>query len=271
MKKRSLYLFPLMAAIGFIVLCPSRHFTAMAADEVHIDGSAQMYEAFIDEGTKSFVKDTGVKAVAEQHTSTAGIRSLADGKCTIAAVARKLKPMEKDSIPGVSETLVAKDALAVYVNKGNSVSNLTLAQVQDIFAGKIKNWQEVGGPQLPIQVVIPSVKTTCCVNFQEMVMGKRQFADNCQVGNIASDTLKMVVNTPGAVSFISCGALADQPKYKMLNVNSLKPGESGYHITQEFYLDTKGQPAGDAKRYIDYFISGKGRDLIKSNKMFPPK
>jgi phosphate transport system substrate-binding protein len=271
MQKHRSLLFPLIVAISCTGIWLTMNSRASAADEVHIDGSAQMYEAFIDDGTKNFIKDTGVKAVAEQHTSTAGVRSLADGKCTIAAVARKLKPMEKDSIPGVVETLVARDALAVYINKGNPVSNLSLAQVQDIFAGKIKNWNEVGGPSLPIQVVIPSIKTTCCVNFQEMVMVKRQFADSCQVGAIASDTLKIVVNTPGAVSFISCGALVDQPRYKMVSINNLKPGETGYHITQEFFLDTKGQPAGDIKRYVDYFLSGKGRDLIKKNSMFPPK
>lgn len=245
--------------------------SAYGAEGVHIDGSAQMFEAFIDEGTKSFTKDTGVPAVAEQHTSTIGIRSLADGKCTIAAVARKLKPLEKDAIPGVVETLVAKDALAVYVNKSNAVSNLSLAQVQDIFSGKIKNWKDVGGPALPIQVVIPSTKTACCQNFQELVMAKRQFADTSQIGAIASDTLKMVVSNPGAVAFISYGAVIDQPRYKILTLDNIAPGKPGYHLTQEFYLDTKGQPSGDIRRYMDYFLSGKGRDILKKNGMFPPQ
>lgn len=268
MKTLFSYLIMVIAGMGLFSLTYGR---ACAAEEIRIDGSAQMYEAFIDEGTKAFSKDTGMKAQAEQHTSTAGIRALADGKCAIATVARKLKPMEKDSIPGVVETLVAKDALAVYVNTSNPVSNLSLAQVQDIFAGKIKNWKEVGGPALPVQVVIPSIKTACCQNFQELVMAKRQFADNCQIGAIASDTLKMVMNTPGAVSFISYGAVIDQPKYKILSLDNITPGKPGYHITQEFYLVTKGQPSGDIKRYIDFYLSGKGHELLKKNGMFPPK
>jgi phosphate transport system substrate-binding protein len=40
----------------------------------------------------------------------------------------------------------------VYVNADNPVKELSLEQLEKIFTGKIKNWQEVGGPNAPIVV-----------------------------------------------------------------------------------------------------------------------
>src|ERR1700743_654903 len=49
-----------------------------------------------------------------------------------------------------TEYKVALDGLSVYVNADNSLKELTVAQVGDIFTGKIKNWKDVGGPDAPI-------------------------------------------------------------------------------------------------------------------------
>ena len=46
---------------------------------------------------------------------------------------------------------VAIDGLAVVVHPSLNIPGLTVTQFEDIFAGKISNWQEVGGPNLKIQ------------------------------------------------------------------------------------------------------------------------
>jgi phosphate transport system substrate-binding protein len=40
----------------------------------------------------------------------------------------------------LKETVIARDGIAVIVNKNNPCSNLLLEDVRDIFAGKIRNW-----------------------------------------------------------------------------------------------------------------------------------
>ena len=54
---------------------------------------------------------------------------------------RALKKSEIDA--GVKATVIATDGIAVIVNKGSKVDNLTKAQVADIFMGKVTTWDKL--------------------------------------------------------------------------------------------------------------------------------
>ena len=252
-----------IAIAGIMVPAP-----AVAGAGVHVDGSAQMYTAFIKQGTKAFVA-TGVEATAEQHTSGLGVKALIKGTCNVAAVARKLKLVEKSKDKTLVATLVAKDALSIYVDKANPVSDISLGDLQKIFSGQILDWQDVGGGSGAIQVVIPETKTTCNKNFRKAVMESLGFARSSLITQIASDTLAIVTGNPMAISFFSYGAVVTRPELKALKINGKNPGDAGYPIIQELYFVTKGQPAGDIKTYIDYFLTGAGKAIIEKNGMFP--
>jgi phosphate transport system substrate-binding protein len=45
---------------------------------------------------------------------------------------------------------VALDAFVLILNVNNSVDNLTIEQIREIYTGNITNWQEVGEPNAPI-------------------------------------------------------------------------------------------------------------------------
>src|SRR5688572_22353129 len=82
--------------------------------------------------------------------SGTGIAALINGTTEICQSSRPIKPEEKESVKANrnAETIeipVAIDALAVYVNKQNKVDRLNMAQLKDIFQGKITNWKDVGG------------------------------------------------------------------------------------------------------------------------------
>lgn len=253
-----------MALAGIIGTAPMA-----AAAGVHVDGSAQMYAAFIKEGTEAFVKDTGVKAIAEQNTSEAGVKAIMKETCNVGAVARKLRLVEKSQDKTLVETLVAKDAISVYVDKANPVSEVSLGDLQKIFSGQITGWQDVGGASGTIQVAIPQTKTACNKNFRKAVMGDLGFAKSSVITEVASGTLAKVQGNPMAISFISYGAVVTRPDLKALKVGGKVPGDAEYPIIQELYFVTKGQPSGDIKSYIDYFLTGAGKGIIQKNGMFP--
>ena len=50
----------------------------------------------------------------------------------------------------LNEITVALEAIVVIVNPQLDIDGLTLAQLRDIYIGKIRNWKQVGGPDLPI-------------------------------------------------------------------------------------------------------------------------
>lgn len=90
--------------------------------------------------------------------SGTGIAALINGTTNIAQSSREMKPEEKEEVlkstgKEVKEFKVGLDALAVILHPANSVSELSIDQLSDIFTGKVKNWKEVGGFDEPILVL----------------------------------------------------------------------------------------------------------------------
>lgn len=89
------------------------------------------------EGYKKY--NPGFNADIQATGSSAGITAVQDGACDLGMSSRELKDSEKD----LQKDVIAKDGVAVIVNKDNKVDNLTLENIKDIFTGKVTNWDEV--------------------------------------------------------------------------------------------------------------------------------
>ena len=77
---------------------------------------------------------------------------MASGKLDVGGLCCKPKEEEITKL-GFKIFPLAYDALVIIVNNANPITNLTMQQVRDIFAGKIKNWKEVGGQDRLIKLV----------------------------------------------------------------------------------------------------------------------
>ena len=75
-----------------------------------------------------------VEIEVQQSDSTTGMTSAIDGLCDIGMVSRDLK--DSETAAGLTATVIAKDGIAVIVNKDSKVDELTSAQVKDIYTGK---------------------------------------------------------------------------------------------------------------------------------------
>ncbi len=83
-----------------------------------------------------------------------GISRLISGKLSFAHSDRPLTEAElktsKDKGLRLEVIPVALDGIAVYVNPSTQIKSLTVANLQDIYGGKVTNWQELGGASLAI-------------------------------------------------------------------------------------------------------------------------
>lgn len=75
----------------------------------------------------------------QESDSTTGVNSAIEGTCDIGMASRDLKDEEK----GVKATAIAKDGIAVIVNNNNTIDDLTVDQIKDIFTGAITTWADV--------------------------------------------------------------------------------------------------------------------------------
>ncbi|MCF2641823.1 substrate-binding domain-containing protein [Roseburia hominis] len=85
--------------------------------------------------------NTGAEIEIQESDSTTGMTAAMDGTCDIGMASRELKDTELDG--GLTPTVIAKDGIAVIVNKNNPIEELTKDQVNSIFRGDVTTWEEV--------------------------------------------------------------------------------------------------------------------------------
>ena len=82
-----------------------------------------------------------VEIEIQTSDSTTGMQNTIDGICDIGMASRELKDTEIDG--GLTATVIAKDGIAIIVNKNNPTEDLTKDQVNSIFRGEVTTWDEV--------------------------------------------------------------------------------------------------------------------------------
>lgn len=87
----------------------------------------------------------------QAFSTISGIDAVIDGKADIAGSARAMNEARESERQLIFQP-VALDAIVVVTHPRNPVSNITLAQLRQIYLGRIKNWQELGGADAPINL-----------------------------------------------------------------------------------------------------------------------
>jgi len=229
--------------------------------------SNQVYAAFSKENIEAFTKSTGIQVAVKTASSGSCLYSLGRGFCEIASSARKL--YSRHEIYGYSEFPFCKDPIAVIAKKNCGVESITEEQLEDIFAGEITNWKDVGGNDIPIMVVVPEPDTAAHKNFRRQVMKTKEIEYEFMAHN-STMVLEAIEYFPcGSVSFISRGAAFQHPEIKIIQINGLSPTDTNYPYHQIFYYFAKGEPQGNLKKFIDYTYSEEGARIIRKYGMMP--
>ena len=86
--------------------------------------------------------NSGAEIELQTSDSSTGMKNALDGVCDIGMASRDLKDSETEG--GLTGITIATDGIAVIINNGSSVDNLTKDQVRQIFTGEITKWSEIG-------------------------------------------------------------------------------------------------------------------------------
>lgn len=131
--------------------------TTFAAGTVNLNGSTTVLPVMQQVSEAFMQKNPGVVVTISGTGSGNGIKALRDKMTDVAMSSRDLKDKEKKDFEahGINPVKipVALDAIIPVVSPKNAVASLTMEQLRDLFAGKIKNWKELGGADAPVVVV----------------------------------------------------------------------------------------------------------------------
>jgi phosphate transport system substrate-binding protein len=118
---------------------------------------------------------------------------------------------------------VAVDSLAVAVHPKLNVPGLTKSQLQAIYTGRISNWREVGGIDLPITVYSRPPSTGDLVDiFKLKILQNQQFGLNVEFLPTTTEALRQLASHPGGIYYDSTAAIISQCSIKLLPLGLTK-------------------------------------------------
>ncbi|NPV14674.1 phosphate ABC transporter substrate-binding protein [candidate division WOR-3 bacterium] len=203
----------------------------------------------------------GVEINVQGGGSSAGIRAVQNRICDIGMSSRPLTPEEQN----LQQWTIALDGIVLIVHKQNPVRNITLKQLQDVFSGKIRNWQELGGPDQKITVITREEGSGTRGCFEEIVMKDVHFAADALVQDCNGAVREIVASDPAAIGYISFG-LVDE-RVQPLTVDGITPSESTitahiYPLARKFLFLTNGEPSTLARSFLDFVLGPEGQKTL---------
>jgi len=132
------------------------------------DTMVQLAQAWAEAFMRKF---PGAKVSVTGGGSNTGIAALMNKGTDVCNASREMKESEREIARkngvDVREFVVGRDALSVIVHPSNPVTELSLAQLKDLYTGKARNWKEVGGPDKPVVLNSRETSSGTYVFFQE--------------------------------------------------------------------------------------------------------
>ena len=233
---------------------------------VSTDGSTSMEEVIGALGEQFMADNSGVTVTYNPTGSGSGIEAVKNGSCDIGLSSRALKDEEKES--GLTETTVALDGIAIIVNAENTVTDLSIDQIAQIYTGAVTDWSELGGNAGAIAVIGRETGSGTRDGF-ESITGTE---DACVLAQELSSTgavIEAVRTTPGAIGYASLSAVEGQEGITVLTVDGVAPSEAtvldgSYAIQRPFVFVTKtdGQLSDVAQAFFEFATSTAANDLI---------
>ena len=220
--------------------------------------------------------------------SGVGISALLDGTTDIAMASRSIKFSERMKLKKggkqLREAVVAYDALAVVVNPGNPVTNLTRQQLEDIFRGKVTNWSQVRdavtgkrGEDLKIIVYSRETSSGTYEFFKTSVLGEKNYMAGVLSMPATGAIIQSVSQTRGAIGYV--GMAYVNKRVKALKVSydgknfvypSMATGRNHtYPIIRELYYYYTADKERVVKPFISYLLSGAGQRIVMKSGYVP--
>jgi phosphate transport system substrate-binding protein len=196
--------------------------------------------------------------------SGVGIKQVGEAMIDIGNAGRKATEQEIESY-GLQMVKWAIDGVGVVVNPKNRVKVLSSQQLQDIFAGKIGNWRELGGEDRSITLYDRDVASGTRAVFWKKALKKGDVSNkaNVVVSNGAMKT--SIAGDPYGIGYVSVGHIDSTIVSVALDgvVPTLENVKNGsYTVARGLYSMTKGEPAGLAKLVLDYLLSPSGQKIV---------
>lgn len=219
-------------------------------------------------------KHSDVKIDVQGGGSGQATKSLKEGICQIGALSREVESEEKDVVG--KEYTIAKDGVAIIVNKDVGIKDISLDQLKQIYTGKVTNWKDVGGKDADIAVISREEGSGTREAFTEKTGvtegDKDKTTKDAIVQSSTGAVVKTVKSTPDSIGYVSLEAVDDS--VKAVTVEGVKASadtvlDGTYKIQRPFIYIVGDKVDNATQDYIDYVMSSEGQKEVEKAGFIP--
>lgn len=254
---------------------PAAPTAATATGKVVIRGSNTIGEELAPQLIAEYKKDHPNAAFDLEAKGTSyGMGALMGGYCDIAGASRlpTKEELEVAQFRNVElkDHVIGSYAVAVVINAGSAVTNLTPEQVRDIFTGAIKNWMEVGGPDAAVHLYIRDPMSGTYLGFKELAMENKSYPPDPQTFTCLTNyqaILQAVVHDPNGIGYSGMN-LEKTPGVKAVAIGGVVPGAASINQGQYPYArtlhlyTTKANETPATTDFIQFIQSARGQEVV---------
>ena len=253
-----------VAALAAATLVPASAADARPADAqaqsakattILMSGSTSVYPLAVKLATAFIHKYPGhAKFKISQGGSDTGINDVAHKRVSIGDSSRDL---EQGDPGGLVFSKIARDGVCVVTNPSNQIANFTQQQVQDIFSGAVRRWDDVQGAKItgPIDLVSRTAASGTQDAFRNIFMGPNlniaPSASQKASNGLVQAAIRSDKQAVGFVDFqFTAGTFAVPYKGIGCTLANAKSGQ--YPGMRNFWFVTNGKPTGVVKKFVNY-------------------
>jgi len=166
---------------------------------------------------------------------------------------------------GLKEYIIAIDGIAVIVNRNNTVANLSIEQIRNIYTGAITNWSQVGGRNAPIAVVSREEGSGTRSGFEELVGFQGKLLANANQLTSTGAVLANIAQNQDAIGYISLGSVNDTIKALSVGgvaANAANVKNNTYKIQRPFIVLTGKNVRSETTDFINWMLSSAGQAVV---------
>lgn len=209
-----------------------------------------------------------VKILPGTNTS-GGIKGVKDKIIDVGLCSRSLTPEEQKI--GLKYVQLAKDEIIFATNRGvKDVQELTPEQLRDIYRGKIKNWRELGGNNLPVVVLDRDEDEAIKKTLRREFLGKDlTIRKDAVILMHSADMDKVLVSASGAIGYTGKGeSRVQRLQLKSLNLKGCAAGPEAVRSGQcklfiEIGVCVDPQMSPKTKAFFDFITGPKGKAIME--------
>ncbi|GAA1596593.1 substrate-binding domain-containing protein [Kribbella karoonensis] len=285
------------ALVAFFLVDVLRPPDNCAAGQVRVIGSTAVEPTMAELRSAYASECSGADITIAANGSRSGVLDLKTLGAQDAGAASKVIAMSDgpaEDAPTLSGEAIAVVVFAVVVNRSAGVTALTTDELRKIYTGKLTNWNQLGGKNLPIRMVsrVGPASGSRLV-FREKVLGGDQelgiTSDDCRRDDDAAvakyhrcevgttdELLTRVNEIDGAIGYAELGSARKFPDLAAATIDNVVPdttkvADRSYKFWEVEHAYTYKAPGAKSltAAFLDYVRSSQARPVLERGGLVP--